>query len=602
MKKFSLLLACMVIAMTASAGVNLQGRAANGKINRVMPSTAKVEQKANRFSLPATHPEGELRTYLRGGECDYASGSVYCGEQTGKVYIVFAEDGETVYIQDIVSGLAMGEWVEGHIDGNIISVPLGQSLGTEYDWWYGGTYEYALAWGTTYFYDEEDQNGELQHYIGLAIDDRATEALFEINGDVISLLGSEGDITAEGEDAFVGTGLAAVYSNYDNAWTGNLDWKSTYTLTENYQPHEMITEQPEGELMQYRRAGGYIGYGWGWSIGEASGKVNIVWGEDNTVYIQDPMAYYDSFGTWVKGTVDPETKIITIPLGQYIYDDLESEYSAYLAWGTIDVDSEGYLTETKDDNVTEVQFAINPENGTLTMLGSEGNPEFDDEGYLIMPASFTGLMMWNDEDGCYEVDYNTAYSEVHVAPATPADPTNVYWNDYGDEDGYNSLRFTLPTTDVDGNPIEPELISYSVYLDNGNGPELFTFTVEEYGYDLTEDMTEIPYEIYTNAWDFYRGSVYFYHTFEGLVDGYDPLFTHNIGIQVFYTVNGEKRASNIVWAFDPNTAVNEVNAGKTVANVRYFNVAGQKMAQPSGMTIKVTTYTDGTTSAVKVVK
>ena len=115
-------------------------------------------------------------------------------------------------------------------------------------------------------------------------------------------------------------------------------------------------------------------------------------------------------------------------------------------------------------------------------------------------------------------------------------------------------------------------------------------------------MTEIPSELYTNAWDFYTGSVYFYHTFEGLVDGYDPFFTHNIGIQVYYTVNGEKRASNIVWAFDPNTAVEEVNADKAVANVRYFNVAGQEMAQPSGMTIKVTTYTDGTTSAVKVVK
>ena len=48
--------------------------------------------------------------------------------------------------------------------------------------------------------------------------------------------------------------------------------------------------------------------------------------------------------------------------------------------------------------------------------------------------------------------------------------------------------------------------------------------------------------------------------------------------------------------------VEEVMAGKTVANVRYYNVAGQEMAQPSGMTIQVTTYTDGTTAAVKVVK
>ena len=50
------------------------------------------------------------------------------------------------------------------------------------------------------------------------------------------------------------------------------------------------------------------------------------------------------------------------------------------------------------------------------------------------------------------------------------------------------------------------------------------------------------------------------------------------------------------------TDVEEVNAAKTVAGVRYFNMAGQEMQKAEGMTIVVTTYTDGTTSAVKVMK
>ena len=45
-----------------------------------------------------------------------------------------------------------------------------------------------------------------------------------------------------------------------------------------------------------------------------------------------------------------------------------------------------------------------------------------------------------------------------------------------------------------------------------------------------------------------------------------------------------------------------MNADKQVAGVRYFNLAGQEMQQAEGLTIVVTTYTDGTTSAVKVVK
>ena len=48
--------------------------------------------------------------------------------------------------------------------------------------------------------------------------------------------------------------------------------------------------------------------------------------------------------------------------------------------------------------------------------------------------------------------------------------------------------------------------------------------------------------------------------------------------------------------------VDELNADKTVAGVRYFNMAGQEMQEANGMTIVVTTYTDGTTSAVKVIK
>ena len=50
------------------------------------------------------------------------------------------------------------------------------------------------------------------------------------------------------------------------------------------------------------------------------------------------------------------------------------------------------------------------------------------------------------------------------------------------------------------------------------------------------------------------------------------------------------------------TELEEMNAAKDVAGVRYFNMAGQEMQEANGVTIVVTTYTDGTTSAVKVIK
>ena len=72
-----------------------------------------------------------------------------------------------------------------------------------------------------------------------------------------------------------------------------------------------------------------------------------------------------------------------------------------------------------------------------------------------------------------------------------------------------------------------------------------------------------------------------------------------------YAVAENKTESDHIWdGFTVSKVVDveELMAGKTVASVRYFNAAGQEMQQANGLTIMVTTYTDGTSSAVKVVK
>ena len=52
----------------------------------------------------------------------------------------------------------------------------------------------------------------------------------------------------------------------------------------------------------------------------------------------------------------------------------------------------------------------------------------------------------------------------------------------------------------------------------------------------------------------------------------------------------------------PVSGINELANGQNVVSVRYFNVTGQELSQPQGLTIMITTYSDGTTSAVKVMK
>ena len=50
------------------------------------------------------------------------------------------------------------------------------------------------------------------------------------------------------------------------------------------------------------------------------------------------------------------------------------------------------------------------------------------------------------------------------------------------------------------------------------------------------------------------------------------------------------------------TGINETAVDKQVAGVRYYNIAGQEMTEANGLTIVVTTYTDGSTSTAKVMK
>ena len=75
-------------------------------------------------------------------------------------------------------------------------------------------------------------------------------------------------------------------------------------------------------------------------------------------------------------------------------------------------------------------------------------------------------------------------------------------------------------------------------------------------------------------------------------------------VEAYAVAPGKLPSEEIAYEFvvAPVTGIDEMMNGKTVAGVRYFNMAGQEMSEANGLTIMVTTYTDGTTNAVKVVR
>ncbi len=176
-------------------------------------------------------------------------------------------------------------------------------------------------------------------------------------------------------------------------------------------------------------------------------------------------------------------------------------------------------------------------------VAAQGAPQFKTSHTIKSKAVITNKMVTRPE---VKGDMRKALvvSKAPAVPAVPADPTADEWYDCGDESGFSRFYFTLPTTDVDGNMLEPEFLSYSIFIDDD---QLFTFPAEDYTFDLYDDITEVTYDLYHNAVDFNNYYVYIYRT---NTEGYEPLFKDNIGIQVYYTVDGIRNASNIVYLYD----------------------------------------------------
>jgi hypothetical protein len=389
-----------------------------------------------------------------------------------------------------------------------------------------------------------------------------------------------------------------------------------FTETEPVEPTgpTIITEQPEGDLYTLHRNSATIVDSGGEILRlKTDGDVTIVINEElGKAYIQNPV-WLEDYGYWVEGSYDATTGEIAIPVGQYVYYNEDMNYGIQVMWGSSYAymdDNAGYwmLGYEVDERAETINFLFTGD--ALYLLDSDGDvtapfPEW---------GNATGMMAIYSEDGymgCIEFIKKNSDGEelpfaqlINTVPAVPANPTIEDWWDGGDEEGNTYLIFTLPTCDVDGNLINPECLSFSIWLDNGNDPELFTFEADTYVNDyLFEDTSEIPYWVYYYGADITPYGCIFYRTNEGD----NPLFTENIGIQVFYTVldeNGDeiRNASDIVWFYETHSSVSEFSTDKTVKSVRHYNVAGQQVAHPQGLTIEVTTYTDGSTSVAKVIK
>ena len=594
MKRIALLLAVVAMTATAMARVPFDQRPIQRQNNRVLPPTEHLQgkvQNKTRLNAAMGIPDGEMKTYKRSGKYLYVkNGYLYQGFQTDKVDIVYA-DNHVVYIKNILCGAKsyFGDdfWVQGTIndEGTEITVPLGQTVYTSDE---DGA-EVLLAFGST----AGSAGG-----VACMMDDDVAQAVYAIDGERISFLGTSGLSTSSSYDA---TGLMAYWSD-DDSWTGLIECNTVLTQGAPLPAPEVITEIPDGcQTVTYIYKGECLHSNGlaGWSMSTTVGKIDVAFADDGSVYVHNPLWRYNNCNTWVRGTFDSENGVISVPAGQYLAWSDKLGYGVQLKWGSThivdrnmgeDADPQYELAYTVLEDTKQICYRIDGDK--LVLMGSESDIQAS-YPYNYEATSVVAVYSDNQMMDAMEFGINARELSDDVEWTTPEMPEVYYFyiNEYDymvNFEGFGNLYFNLPETDLNGNTLDPMNLSYSVYLDYD---ELLEFNPDIYE-ELLDWTTEIPYEIWNLGYNFGCDYARIYGNW------YEH---HSVGLQVHHTVNGVKYSSDLCFvSISVPTGTDESLEDKTVSCVRYYNMMGQEITAPAGLTIKVTTYTDGTTRATKL--
>lgn len=504
-------------------------------------------------------PAGTLKSYLRAGSyIRWFLDAPY--SQDGKMaQMVWAADGQTVYLQSPVTGYSTNAWIKGTVssDGKKLTFPAGQYI----------EYDEDEEYGVQVFYIKDivaDEWGDAEEYTV----DTETGITFTVSGNTISLDGTSEKVM-----------LGLVYDDTEE-WTDYYNAEFGTVLTEF---NEVAVTAPDGlETQTYSMESG----------GQETHSINIVnvGFSGNDVYVLGLSHTMPS--AVLKGTLGSDG-IVTFPSKVFagLYKGTPEYWMAANAtWAYDDYWEEYEYSYALTDNI---QFTLDNEKKTLSVISPEPGTV---DATIILNGSTTRVYSLD----IFEAPEFQPFTEV---AATPQDPVITRYEEYEegeDEDGPYSyegqLRWRGRYFDVDGNIINPDKVTYQLYNDND---QPYAQKADLYE-DLKEDMQEVPaiisvYDIY--GYDYGTHTVYLY---EG---GYE-----RIGVQAIYRGADVERRSNIVYS-DGTTSgylsgIHKLTTAEDSARTEYFDLLGRRIqtAKPGQFVIRRSVSADGAVNTSKILK
>ncbi len=552
MKKLLLLLAATTMALgaTATTGKHVLQTKINLNSEKVLSARQAVKLDSK---LEANPLRAKSVVTPEGTSADYGFSSY--NFKYKKVEARFSEDGTKVYFDNMFPDTyENGEaWVQGNIstDGTSVVFPADLYIGELTDYNTGETFSVA----------------PIEILVDAALNVTGyQELVFVKEGDKIYI-----DDDLSNPSRYIGLGAFKA----DGAFDGLFDYDRAIAyepydeskvpalvqLPEGAEPAEFIYTSYDEDTIQYK-------------------EKKLVYVDGNDVYMSGLCVGLDT-DAWVKGTKDGNT--VTFPSGQYVGQiDLSffGVYDLYFTGCSTDgsVDDDGYPLYNILDSYT---LTYDPETNVYT------NSDLS----VFTSAITDDYMLWYTRSGFVIEPYAGA------VPAVPADPYNLAIEDYVEDFGQYRFTYVLPVEDVNGNFIDPECLSYYIYVDG----EIYTLTPELFIYQTEPELTLLPYD-YSDGYDVSPGSIYMS----------ELLFT-TYGIQSVYTVDGETNYSNVV-SVDlegnvtvepaPQNLVGIDNVSvKQISSVGIYDAEGRKLDAPQkGVNIVKMVAADGSVKVVKMYK
>lgn len=332
---------------------------------------------------------------------------------------------------------------------------------------------------------------------------------------------------------------------------------------------------PEGESRTYYLDFYTSAYGVG-TLPEFHKAVNVVYGADNKVYIQN-MMYPSLFDTYIEGELNGNT--ITIPNGQAIgtYGDT---YNMVLCNMAVVEETDG--VSFVPDQSSEFTLTVDNEYGTITSGENSFLGIVTDDYRNTLTVG--GIMQFVPEDLFPAADEHE-YTYDHEGYDTPMQTVNGTLEviSLGD---YSYIKGLMPE-------LNPDAWSFA-YMENGN----LTLSLPQI---IDEDMAAVFADL--NNGQIMTDPIAF--TYDAASDCYT--------MSDYTLVNLFATSSNSLGYSDSydnlkikatTTGINKVESSDAdVVSTQYFDISGRRInSAQKGINVKVMKYSDGTTKTVKVIK